>query len=250
MVAMKSKLLGLLAGISIYASAVQPAAAILLVASGSGSDGLLAASADFTFSSGLISVTITNLLSPAVIRSAGQTVSDLSFTLSNAPGTLGATTATGQLANIGANGSVTDVSGSPLRWLGQGPPPPGGQGNFSIVGNTITLETIGGGQPSQLILPSGSSFPNANASITNGMFNPFVIGPATFTLALSGVTAATTVPVATFSFGTGPDTFITVPAPIAGAGLPGRSSPVVAFSPGGDGCSGLHARRDRRHENS
>src|SRR5438094_6279508 len=36
-----------------------------------------------------------------------------------------------------------------------------GQGNFSIVGNTITLETIGGGQPSELILPSGTSFPTA-----------------------------------------------------------------------------------------
>jgi hypothetical protein len=69
---MKSKLFGLLAGISIYALAVQPAAAISFTASGSGSDGALAASADFTISSGLISVTITNLLSPTVIRSAGS----------------------------------------------------------------------------------------------------------------------------------------------------------------------------------
>src|SRR6266487_2980863 len=218
---MKSKLLGLLAGISIYALAVQPAAAISFTARGSGSDGALAASADFTISSGLISVTITNLLSPTVIRSASQTVSDLSFTLSNAPGTLGATTVTGQLANIGANGSVTDVSGSPLRWLGQGPPSPGGQGTFSIVGNTITMEALGGGQPSQLLLPSGTSFTNANSSITGGQFNPFVVGPEAFTLNLSGVTAATTITSATFSFGTGPETFITVPGPIVGAGLPG-----------------------------
>src|SRR5438445_2685983 len=219
---MKSKLLGLLAGISIYALAVQPAAAvsITLNASGSGTDGPLSASAAFTTSSGLLSVTITNTLAASLIRSAGQTVSDLSFTLSNTPGTLGATTATGQLANIGANGSVTDVSGSPLRWLGQGPPPPGGQGTFSIVGN-LTMEALGGGQPSQLLLPSSTSFTNANSSITGGQFNPFVVGPETFTLHLSGVTAATTISSSTFSFGTGPETFITVPGPIAGAGLPG-----------------------------
>ncbi len=194
---------------------------ITLNASGSGTDGPLSASAAFTTSSGLLSVTITNTLAASLIRSAGQTVSDLSFTLSNAPGTLGATTATGQLANIGANGSVTDVSGSPLRWLGQGPPPPGGQGTFSIAGNTITMEALGGGQPSQLLLPSSTSFTNANSSITGGQFNPFVVGPETFTLTLSGVTAATTITSATFSFGTGPETFITVPGPIVGAGLPG-----------------------------
>ena len=64
-----------------------------------------------------------------------------------------------------------------------------------------------------MLLPSSTSFPNANGSITDGPFNPFVVGPATFTLALSGVTADTTITSATFSFGTGPDTFVTgVPA--------------------------------------
>jgi hypothetical protein len=222
-VAVKSKLLGLLAGISICAFAAQPAAAVSITfnANGTGGDGALAASAAFTTSAGVLSVTITNLLSSDVIRSAGQTVSDLVFTLSNAPGTLGSTTASGQLANISGSGGVTNVAGSPTRWLGQGPPPPGGQGFFSIVGNTITLEAIGGGQPSQLLLPAGTNFPNANASITGGQFNPFVVGPETFTLNLSGVTANTTITSATFSFGTGPDTFITVPGPIVGAGLPG-----------------------------
>src|SRR5205807_10569091 len=125
----KIKLFGLLAGMSICALWFQPAAAatITFVGIGTGSDGALAANADFTTSSGLLSVTITDTLTASQIRSAGQPVSDLSFTLSNAPGTLGATSAMGQLANIGAGGTVTDVAGTPLRWLGQGPPPPGGQ---------------------------------------------------------------------------------------------------------------------------
>jgi hypothetical protein len=227
----KSALFGLVAGLGIYTLAVQPAPAdvITFTASGSGTDGALAASAAFTTGPGSLSVTITNLLSPTQVHSAGQTVSDLVFTLSNAPGTLGATTASGQLANIDG-GSVTNVGGSPLRWLGQGPLPPNGQGTFSIAGNTITLEALGGGQPSQLILPSSSSF-TGGGSLTGGQFDPFVIGPATFTLNLSGVTSATTITSARFSFGTGPDTFINgvppgvpfqaVPGPIAGAGLPG-----------------------------
>ena len=220
---MKNKFLGLLGGLSIFAAAVQPAAAatIPFTATGTGSDGALAASALFTTSLGQLSVTITNDLLASQIRSVGQTVSDLSFILSNAPGTLTGTSAVGQLANISSTGTVTNVAGSPTRWLGQGPPPPNGTGFFSIVGNTITLEAIGGGQPSQLLLPSGTSFSNANASITHGQFNPFVVGPETFTFNLSGVTANTTITSATFSFGTGPDTFVTVPGPIVGAGLPG-----------------------------
>ena len=78
---MKTKLLGLLAGIGICALPVQPAAAASISFSTSRSgfddDGPLAASAAFTTSAGLLSVTITNGLSPIQIRDAGQTVSGL-----------------------------------------------------------------------------------------------------------------------------------------------------------------------------
>ena len=97
-------------------------------------------------------------------------------------------------------------------------------GTFTVSGNTILMEAIGGGQPGQMILSSGGSFTGANSSITDGKFSPFVVGPASFTLAFSGVTAATTVTSAQFSFGTGPDFNIPgvpVPGPIVGAGVPG-----------------------------
>ena len=192
------------------------AAMITLGATGSGSDGSLAASATFTTSSGQLQIVLSNTLAANAIRSAGQALSDISFTLSNAPGTVGTMTASGQLANVASDGTTTNVSGAPVRWIGQGPPPPGGQGTFSITGNTILMESLGGGQPSQMILPGGGTYTNVNNGFSN--FNPYVIGPATFTLALSGVTANTTITSAVFSFGTGPDTLLT-----AGAGAGGGS---------------------------
>jgi hypothetical protein len=203
------------AAIAVCALVARPADAVPFSVTGSDSNGPLAATANITTGAGTVTVSLANNLSAATIISPGQTVSDLSFALSNAPGTNTSNSAAGQLANIGAGGSVTNVSGTPTRWLGVG------GGNFSIVGNTITLETIGGGQPSQLLLPAGSSFPAGNGGLTGGQFNPYVVGPETFTLNLTGVTAATTVipSSVTFSFGTGPDTFISVPAPMIGHGL-------------------------------
>jgi len=180
------------------------AAAITFSTTGTGSDGPLAASAQFVTSPGQIQVVLSNDLAANVIRSAGQALSDITFTLSNNAGTVGATNASGQLGNAEAGTPVGYVSGSPTRWLGAG-----GQGNFSVVGAVVTLEAIGGGQPDQMIAPfiaEGGIYTNLNNGFDN--FNPYVIGPATFTLALSGVTANTTVTAATFSFGTGPDTFL------------------------------------------
>ena len=100
----------------------------------------------FTTSAGQLLVTITNTLAPSQIISSGQAVSDLSFTLSTAPGTLGNTRATGQLANFTCDNqagcsTITNVSGTPTRFLTSP--------HFSISGNTITLEAIGGGQPTR-----------------------------------------------------------------------------------------------------
>jgi hypothetical protein len=174
----------------------------------------VSAQADFVTSNGLLTVTLTNLLAAADINSAGQALSDISFDLSDDVGVIGALTAAGQFGDVDGSGNVTLVAAdsdtgdtTPVRWYTNG----------SIGGTSITLETIGGGQPSQMILPNALSFPGANASITNGQFNSFVIGSATFTLQLAGITDATTISNVIFSFGTSPDTFITgVPVPIPG----------------------------------
>lgn len=217
---MRNRFLLFAASALAFPLAIAPAGAAVITyqANGTGSDGALAASATFTSSAGVLDVTLSNLLAASVIRSAGQALSDISFTLSNAPGTLGATSASGQLGNVSGTGLVTYTTGSPVRFLGEGPPPPGGTGTFSITGNTILMEAIGGGQPSEMIAPSianGGTFTNVNNGFQQ--FDPYTIGPASFVLDLSGVTANTTVTSATFSFGTGPDTF-----------LPGRPVPEPA----------------------
>lgn len=218
----KSKSLLILASAALLASSVgAQATTISFSASGNSNDGPLSARADFTTGAGFIDVTLTNTLAASVIRSAGQALSDVSFTLSNAPGTQGTLSVlSGQLGNVNGSGVVSFTSGSPVRFVGMGPPPPDGTGNFQVTGNTILMEAIGGGQPSQMIAPAignGGTYTNVNNGFQN--FSPYTIGPATFVLDFSGITAATTVDSVVFSFGTGPDTFIAVPAPLIGHGL-------------------------------
>jgi hypothetical protein len=92
------------------------------------------------------------------------------------------------------------------------------------------LETAGsyaaGGTPSDLILgPPGASglYDNANASVVNGHFSPYVDGTATFVVLDSMVTAMTTFTSVDFHFGTTPDTIL--------VGHPVNSGPVDAPEP-------------------
>lgn len=188
--------------------AVAPLPAMAQTFTGNSGTGNSAVSAQavFTASQGMLQVTLTNLLAANTIRSTAQGISDITFVLSNAAGTYNgaASTAAGQLGNVSSANVVTYTSGTPVRFLGQGPAAPNGTGTPPAVsGNTVTLEALGGGQPSQLILPSlvnGGTYSNGNGGFNN--FNPYTIGSATFMLSLSGVTANTRVTAVTFSFGT------------------------------------------------
>jgi hypothetical protein len=189
-----------------------------------------------------VQVTLTNTLSASTIISVGQTISDLSFTLSNAVGTVGTATASGQQGMVDSGATLTYTSGTPGRFIGVG------GGSYTAAGTGVTLEAIGGGQPDELILPflaNGATYASGNPGLV--AHNPYTIGPATFVLALSGVTANTTITAATFSFGTGPDTFV--------PGTPGTPPPVPEPSTLallGTGMAGIAAavRRRMLHSNS
>lgn len=218
-------------------AAITSAHAAPITATGSGSDGPLSASADFTITNGQIVVTLTNTLSASTIVSVGQTISDFSFNLSNAAGTVGAATASGQEGNVNSGATVTYTSGAPGRFLGVG------GGSYTVSGSTVTLEAIGGGQPDELILPAmtnGGTYASGNPGLV--AHNPYTIGPATFTLLLGGVTTNTTVTGATFSFGTGPDTFIQVGSNPPPPPVPEPTSIALL----GTGMAGLAAMLRRR----
>jgi hypothetical protein len=174
--------------------------------------GNLAAEATFTTSAGELVITLKNDLTAAQIISSAQAISDLSFTTSTAPGaSTGTDTATGPLGNFDFTTKAVTLTGNTnlTRWASSTAP----------TGSDFHLTTLTGGQPSQLILPSATSLPNANMGVDN--FNPYVFGTATFTIFRAGINANTTISNVAFSFGTQPETIIGVPGPIVGAGLPG-----------------------------
>lgn len=222
----------------------------LTVSNNGSGNSALNATATFNTSSGQIVITLTNNLSTGINNlSAGETISDITFTLGNTSGSVAYSAAgssvSGQLADINNSGLVTYETGpgstNPLRWLGQanGTVP-------SVSGNTVTVEALGGNQPSQLITPNfsnGVTYSNAN-NISN--FNPFVNGSATITLSLSGVTADTTVTAATVSFGTrGESTLSGTPSPVTTVPEPATSLLVLsALAPLG-GVELIRRRRRR-----
>ena len=161
----------------------------------------VAATADFTFGAGTLSLILSNDISNTDWISAGQALSDFQFTLSNG------TTTGGSLTNItGTTINVDSSDGSTT------PGAPVSATDWELSANsssTFLLNSLIGQQPDFMIAPAGTSFPNVNSSVDN--FNPYLLtGPVTFTIT-GDFTAATTISSATFSFGTGPETFVSTP---------------------------------------
>ena len=172
--------------------------------SGSTTSGPVDAKAVFTTTSGsgsnpgTLTITLTDL--QANPKDVAQLLSDLSFKVSGATTLNGATlsSSSGQVLTVNNNSSGGYTLGSTVAtgWVP------------TLSGNSGLLDVLSGpghAGPAHLIIgpPNGSNaYSNANGSIKNGAHNPFLNQSATFTITGLGITAATTVTSATFSFGT------------------------------------------------
>jgi hypothetical protein len=148
----------------------------------------------FTTGTNSISVSLSNL--QANITDVAQALSDLSFTYSGS--NLSGQTLTGsssQEITVASNGTFS-----------LGPTVSTGWALSSPTSNTLLLNDLGAAGPTHLILGppgSGGTYSNANGSIAgNPAHNPFLNQTATFAISLAGITAATLINSATFSFGT------------------------------------------------
>ncbi len=108
----------------------------------------------------------------------------------------------GTTATITKGSVATDVSSSPIsltHWAA------------SETGTAISLTTLSGGKPNELIIGPGDKngiYNNANSSITG--HGPSVLNTATFTFDITGITASSTLSNVVLDFGTtsGSDTVV------------------------------------------
>ena len=200
------------------------ASTITFIGSGASTGGNLEnSSAIFVTGAGTISVTLNNLLSNPT--DVAQNLSDLFFTLSNGATTGTLTSSSGTELTVNSGGTFSVGASVATGWT------------LSASGGSLLLNVLGTPVgPAHTIIGtssngtySGGTYSNAKGSIAgNGPHNPFLESGTTFTLSVPGVTAATTITAATFSFGTAAGntlvgTASTVPEPITmvlvGAGL-------------------------------
>ena len=189
------------------------------------SGGAVSDSAIFTTGAGTLSVTLNDL--EANPTDVAQLLSDLDFVLSTGQTTGTLSSSSGQEITVNSGGTFTLGSTVSTGWVL----------NNNVSGG-LQLDVLGTtAGPSHLIIGppgTGGTYSNANGSIAgNGPHNPFLNDTATFNLAISGVTAATTISSATFSYGTTaginvagvPTTSPTIPEPatyaMLGTGLLG-----------------------------
>jgi hypothetical protein len=152
-------------------------------------------------------------------HSAGDLLSSIEITSNVPPIAVGGVflQQSGQLITVVSTvGPYPPTPGTPSHWFVEINP-----ANL----NQLVLETAGPfampGTPKNMIIgpPDGSgNYSNANASITNGNFSPYINGTGTFVVPVSGFTPSTTITSVFFDFGTGPDTTlpgvpVTTPVP-------------------------------------
>jgi hypothetical protein len=172
----------------------------------------------FTTGTNQITLTLTNTL--ADLQSLAQTLSDISFSVTGGGAvTTSSVTTNANLIGLSDGSTPTHSSGTTNPWSLTG-----SNGSYLFTGLN------GGDQTRTLIvgdITNESTYcsPKCPDGLGNQNFNPFIDETATFTLGISGVTAASTISNVVFSFGTQPETLVGVPIPAAvwlfGSGLIG-----------------------------
>jgi hypothetical protein len=203
-------------GALVFALALAPYAHADIVTfqtvAGSDGDGALAATVTFTSVAGGIEVTITNTESGTLAK--GQAVSALSFNVNGLSTPTDFTELMGESYNPSSGGSWTLASGTAFDDTSNSAPINAiDHWGFSPSGANVLLATAGSpvpgaGNPHFMILPSTGTAGNGQ-SLSNGNFDPYIIGPATFFLTDAAVTSSTAlenyISAVDVSFGTGPD---------------------------------------------
>ncbi len=160
-------------------------------------DGLVSASASFSFGDGFVTIGLTN--TQANSRSAGQLLNGIVFTFDGGQnaGTLGPNSA--NIRKVLRGGKFVDFGPSGTGWaLGNDP-----SGNLELCVLCTDLGAVG---PKNLLIgpPAASGgYVLANPSVAgNGPHNPFTSGTATFLVYVPGITSDSIVTSVIFSFGT------------------------------------------------
>jgi hypothetical protein len=174
--------------------------------------GAVDASAMITTGDGTVSITLTDLEANAT--DVAQLISDFDFTLSSGATTGTLASSSGQEITVNSNGTFTLGGTVSTGW-----------GLNNNVSGGLQLDALGFPiAPSHLIIGPpgpGGTYSNANGSIAGApSHNPFLNDSAMFTVDVAGVTSATIITSATFSFGTTP-----------GVNVPGVATPEPSSLP-------------------
>ncbi|HEY1258056.1 MAG TPA: PEP-CTERM sorting domain-containing protein [Stellaceae bacterium] len=167
---------------------------------------------------GTLTVVLTN--TQANPTSAGDLISNFEITPNGTVGSASLTSQTGGLITVTSNtGPYVTSPGPPTHW------------EAGTSGGQIVLDTFSGAQPINMIIgpPDGSgNYSNANGSITNGTFSPYINGTGTFVISDAAITTDTTFASVTFTLGTRLNE-VTVPGTSCTPGTPncGSGPPVV-----------------------
>ncbi|HET6328173.1 MAG TPA: PEP-CTERM sorting domain-containing protein [Planctomycetaceae bacterium] len=197
---------------------------VVFAATGTGTDGALAATLDFKAVNGGLEVTVTNSLPSTATVKRGESISAFGFSVSGLSTPTAFTELSGNTVNSAGFGSTFPGTSTVTAFDDTSSTNVIDHWGLATSGSKVALGTAGSaaapGNPIYMILPA-AGITGPGASLSNGHFDPYVLGSANFFLADAGITASTVLTAANFSgvtvgFGTTPDTTLTaqvVPEP-------------------------------------